>query len=190
MKKSPTLLLVLTLALASQLNASSGVDLVNFGSASFIVDPGSTATYTQDLVSLTMNTTPALGDTWYNSSMTKLVDDWSSFTGFEIVMSVSGVNPNLPFSLTLYDTSFASINEYVGNTLDASSSIYVPLSLSTAGNLNFNDVQYVQFTWGGGGSAVNVATTGLHGVPEPSTYALLGLAGLALAGYAVRRRRA
>jgi hypothetical protein len=27
-------------------------------------------------------------------------------------------------------------------------------------------------------------------VPEPSTYALLGLAGLALAGYAVRRRRA
>ena len=45
-------------------------------------------------------------------------------------------------------------------------------------------------TWGGSGSAgvrvEGVATV----VPEPSTYALLGLAGLALAGYAVRRRRA
>ena len=67
MKKSPLLLLVLTLALASHLNASSGVDLVNFGSSSFIVDAGSTAVYTQDLLGITMNTTPALGDTWYNS---------------------------------------------------------------------------------------------------------------------------
>jgi hypothetical protein len=34
------------------------------------------------------------------------------------------------------------------------------------------------------------ATESFTVVPEPSTYALLGLAGLALAGYAVRRRRA
>jgi PEP-CTERM putative exosortase interaction domain len=184
-------LLVLTLALASQLNATSGVDLVNFGSASFTVDPGSTATYTQDLVGITMNTTPALGDTWYNSSMIKLVDDWSGFTGFDILMSVAGVNPALPFSFTLYDTNFESINEYQANTASAGLTLTgVPLDLSLPGNGNFADVQYLQFTWGGGGSAVNVTTTGLHGVPEPSTYALLGLAGLALAGYAVRRRRA
>ena len=138
-----------------------------------------------------MNTTPGLGDTWYNSSMTKLVDDWSGFTGFQITMSVTGTNPDLPFSLTLYDTSFNSINEYQANTASAGLTLTgVPLDLSLAGNGNFADVQYVQFTWGGGGSAVNVTTSGLHGVPEPSTYALLGLAGLALAGYAVRRRRA
>jgi hypothetical protein len=191
MKKSPLLLLVLSLALASHLNAQSGVDLVNFGSTSFIVDAGSTAVYTQDLVGITMNTTPALGDTWYNSSMTKLVADWSGFTGFNIVMSVTGTNPNLPFSLTLYDTSFASINEYQANTATAGLTLTgVPLAISLPGTGNLSDVQYVQFTWGGGGSAVNATTTGLQGVPEPSTYALLGLAGLALAGYTVRRRRA
>ena len=191
MKKSPLLFLALTLALASHLNASSGVDLVNFGSSSFSVDAGSTAVYTQDLLGITMNTTPGLGDTWYNSSMTKLVDDWSGFTGFQITMSVTGTNPDLPFSLTLYDTSFNSINEYQANTATAGLTLTgVPLAVSLPGNGNLADVQYVQFTWGGGGSAVNATTTGLHGVPEPSTYALLGLAGLALAGYAVRRRRA
>jgi len=191
MKNKLLLVLVATLALAPHLNASSGVDLVDFGSGNFVVDAGSTAVYTQNLLGITMNTTPALGDTWYNSSMTKLVDNWSSYATLELVMSVTGVNPNLPFTLSLFDTSFESINEYQANTITAGLTLTsIPLAISAPGNGNLADVQYVQFIWGGGGSAINATTTGIHGVPEPSTYALLGLAGLALAGYAVRRRRA
>jgi hypothetical protein len=188
MKKHLLLVLVATLAFSSHLNAQ--IDLLSFGSPSFTVDDGSTATYTQSSSGITMNTTPALGDTWYNSAMTKLVADWSSFPGFNIAMSVSGTNPGLPFSLTLYDTSFASINEYQANTLSAGFSItQVPLLLTLPGNGNLSDVQYVQFSWGGGGSPVNTTVTGITAVPEPSTYALLGLAGLALGGYAMRRRK-
>jgi len=188
MKKYIVLALIATAALSSQLSAQ--IDLLSFGSSSYTIDPGSTATTTQNASGITMATTPALGDTWYNSVMTKLVADWSSFPSFNIVMSVTGTNPNLPFSVTFYDTSFSSINEYQANTLTAGvSSTPVPLTLSLPGNGNLNDVQYVQFSWGGGGSAVNTTTTGISAVPEPSTYALLAMSGLALGGYVIRRRR-
>jgi hypothetical protein len=49
-----------------------------------------------------------------------------------------------------------------------------------------------QFTSGVGAQAtsgIGITGGGFTTVPEPSTYALLGLAGLALGGYAARRRR-
>ncbi len=190
MKKQ--LLIASIVAAALTAPASAQIDLLSFGASSFTVDAGSTAIYTQNATGITMNTTPSLGETWYNSAMTKLVADWSTFPSFNIVMSVTGANPGLPFSVTFYDTSFSSINEYQANTLSAGSSLTeVPLVLSLPGNNNLSDVQYVQFSWGGGGpgNAINTTTTGITAVPEPSTYALLALGGLALGGYAVRRRR-
>jgi hypothetical protein len=55
-----------------------------------------------------------------------------------------------------------------------------------------SNVLYAQSNPGIGFSpntSVDPAGVNLNLVPEPSTYALLGLAGLALGGYAVRRRR-
>ncbi len=53
----------------------------------------------------------------------------------------------------------------------------------------FMDVDRVQFYSSAQGSGQNVGFDNLSVVPEPSTYALLGLGALALGGYAARRRR-
>jgi len=165
------------------------VDLLSFGSSTFSVDPGSTAVYTQSASGITMITNPGLGDTWYNDSMTKFVSDWSSFPEFGLRMSSPGPNPGFPFTIFLYDTAFSLVNEYQATTFDLGATpTVVPLSLSLPGSGNLADVQYVQFSWGGGGSNINVTTTEIVGVPEPSTYALLSLGALALGGYAARRR--
>lgn len=165
------------------------VDLLSFGSATFSIDPGSTATYLQSANGITMNTTPALGDTWYNDSMTPVTsNDWSAFPSFALRMTAL-TNPGLTYSVTLFDGGFNIINVYDGSTVGLTSTPSLsPLSLNTPGSGNLTSVQYVQFTWGGGGSAINTEVTQFVGVPEPSTYMLLALAGIAAGAYRMRRR--
>jgi hypothetical protein len=167
-------------------------DLLSFGSATYSVDSGSTATYSQTPSGITMNTTPTGGDTWYNSSMTPVTSDWSSYLPFSLNMSVTGTNPNFAFSVELFDADFTSINKYSGSTAGLTSiASNAPLTVNIPGTGILTSVQYVQFTWDAGGSAVNATVNKFVGttVPEPSTYALLGMGALALSGYVVRRRR-
>jgi hypothetical protein len=165
------------------------VNLQSFGSAFYTVDGGSTAVYSQDGTGITLSGSPTLGDALYPSSMIKSVADWSSFPDFGIRMTLTGVNPNFSFTVEFSDASFASINQYQGTTagLGASPTV-VPLTLSSPGTGNLAGVEYVQFFWGGGGSAVNTTMTEIVGVPEPSTYAMLAMSGLAFGGYIIRRR--
>ena len=185
-----TLLIILSATLLLAEANRAQVDLLSFGNATYIVDAGSTATFTQDAAGITMNTTPALGDTWYNSSMTPVTSsDWSGFPDFALRMTAI-TNPGLTYSVTLYDGSFATINVYDGSTVGLTSTPSLsPLSLNAPGTGDLTSVQYVQFTWGGGGSAINTQVTEFVGVPEPSTYALLAMSGIALGGYVMRRRR-
>lgn len=186
--KKAILSLTAALALISMSNAQ--VDLQSFGSGSFTIDAGSTAAYTQDLTGITMNVTPAAGDTWYNSAMTKLVADWSSFPQFGIRMSLTGANPSFSFSVDFFDSGFNLINSYVGSTAAANSTpSVINLTLNTPGTGNLSGVEFVQFTWGGGGSAINTTMTEVVGVPEPSTYALLAISAAAFGGYVIRRRK-
>jgi hypothetical protein len=186
--------LVLLSTLVPQASAQN-IDLLSFGSANFTIDAGSDPIFTQSASGILMGPSLAiqLGNTWYNESMTKFVSDWSSFTGFFIDMSVAGTNPGFAFSVSFYDTNFDLVNSYGANTgLAGASLTHVPLSISAAGNNALSDVQFIQFTWGADGSlsaAQSVTTTGISAVPEPSTYALLVLGGLALAGHVIRRRR-
>ena len=195
---SSILAITLTLSLAQ---AQGYIDLADFGSGSFTVDPdSSTGSYSQGALGLTYSPSVALGDTLvgtYNNGPL----DWSSYADLAntIYLKVvfTGANPSSPMVLDIYNTGGAASLQYQGTSIPIGVVVganYLPFALNSgytplqiAGVLS--DVVASQITWGGSGSA-GVRVEGVATVPEPSTYALLGLAGLALAGYAVRRRRA
>lgn len=58
--------------------------------------------------------------------------------------------------------------------------------VSTSGMMNINNVEFYSSAQGG---SENMGFDNLNVVPEPSTYALLGVSAVALAGYVIRRRR-
>jgi hypothetical protein len=171
------------------------VDLLSLGSSTYTPDGGS-FTPSQSATNLVQNLTVATGDNWYNNSPFTPVSsfDWSGYVNYGITMTLLGGSPDsVGFTVGLFDGSFAPIDTYDGST-GPLTLIGTPVKInftgiSTPGSGVYTDVQYLQFTWAGGGS-VNVGATTVYGVvPEPSTYALLGLGGLALGGYAMRRRQ-
>ena len=186
---------MLTLSLGQ---AQGYIDLADFGSGSYTVDPGSTtATYTQGALGLTFSPAVALGDTlggtWNSAPL-----DWSSYSDLAstIYLKVvfTGANPQSPMVLNIYNTDFSLNIQYEGTSVPIGQVIganYLPFALTpgTFSSAVLANVGGAQITWGGSGSA-GVRVEGVATIPEPSTYALLGLAGLALAGYTVRRRRA
>ncbi len=192
---SGILAIMLTLSLAQ---AQGYIDLADFGSGSFTVVPdATTATYTQGTLGLTFSPSVSLGDTlggtWNSAPL-----DWSSYADLAntIYLKVvfTGANPASPMVLNIYNTDFSLNIQYEGTSVPIGTVIganYLPFAL-TPGTFSpavLANVGGAQITWGGSGSA-GVRVEGVATVPEPSTYALLGLAGLALAGYTVRRRRA
>jgi hypothetical protein len=192
---SGILAIMLTLSLAQ---AQGYIDLADFGSGSYTVDPGSTtATYTQGALGLTFSPSVALGDTlggtWNNAPL-----DWSSYSDLAstIYLKVvfTGANPLSPMVLNIYNTDFSLNIQYEGTSIPIGTVVganYLPFALTpgTFSSAVLANVGGAQITWGGSGTA-GVRVDGVSTIPEPSTYALLGLAGLALAGYTVRRRRA
>ncbi len=172
--KSPRFIVFAALALltAGHLLAppasASFTDLVNLGTNSFTVDPGSTtALYSQTANSLDFNGTFALGDTLGG---TFALQDWSSYETFGLRMSLIGTNSNLPFSLQFYNSAFDIINTYQGDTADLSlnTPTVVMLSLSATGTMNFSSVAGMQFTWDGGG-AMDTSLTEVVGFTAPDS---------------------
>lgn len=186
---------MLTLSLGQ---AQAYIDLADFGSGSYTVVPdATTATYSQGALGLTFSPAVSLGDTlggiWNSAPF-----NWSSYadlaSGIFLKVVFTGANPASPMVLNIYNSDFSQNIQYEGTSVPIGVVIganYLPFAL-TPGTFSpavLADVAGAQITWGGSGSA-GVRVEGVATVPEPSTYALLGLAGLALAGYAVRRRRA
>jgi hypothetical protein len=193
---SSVLAIMLTLSLAQ---AQGYIDLADFGSGSYTVDTGATTPgiYTQSLLGITFSPTVTLGDTlggtWNSAPL-----NWSSYSAnlantIYLKVVFTGANPLSPMVLNIFNGDFSQSLQYEGTSIPIGQVIganYLPFTLSGAfTSAILGDVGGAQITWGGSGSA-GVRVEGVATVPEPSTYALLGLAGLALAGYTVRRRRA
>lgn len=175
---------------------AQNVDLLSLGSSTFTLDSGATlGSGTQTASGLVWTPSVALGDqlagTFTSVNWTSFTNP-ANYTGFALRMSVTGVNPDLFFSLILYDPSFAEINTYGGSTFGLTSTpSLVTLSLDTPGSGAFGAVGGALLSWGGGASINTTATEIVAvAVPEPSTLVLLISGALVVGGYAIRRRRA
>ena len=137
-----------------------------------------------------------LGDNVYGEFVSS-PQNWSSqITGgnvFSLLMSVSGTNPDIPFSIEFFESggNQDSIAIWEGLTVGLTSTLtYNNLSLLSTGTGDYSSVGSFTFTWNpGSAESINSTISTVAVVPEPSTYALLALSGLALGGYAMRRRR-
>jgi len=190
MKRFAALLTLLSSFALCQARAQT--DLLSLGSATFSIDSGSTPGYTQTASGVSY-TSFAGGDTFYND-VAFTPTNWSTFSDFGLKLSLlSGSQDSIPFSVIFYDAGFGIIDTYTGDTSTVNgSNVAVPLTLTPGtGSGDYSVVNFLQFTWDAGATYNTEIKAVMYGVPvpEPSTYALLALSGLALGGYAMRRRR-
>jgi hypothetical protein len=89
--------------------------------------------------------------------------DWSEYTAseweFGVVMSLQGINSNLPIGVEFYDSSF-NFSVSQGTTIGMlTSDTFLPLTLTSEPSaLNFSQIVGMQFTWDGGGSIATSLT--------------------------------
>ena len=194
--KKALLILVTTMTVAIAPIANAQTDLLSLSDpAAFggVVATTFTGLGAQTSSGFVYNGTVNFGDNVFGQLASAHV--WSSQVGpgivFTLFMSVSGTNPDIPFSLEFFDSAFASIDIWEGTTVGLTATpVYNNLSIITPGSGNYSDVGSFVLTWNGGGAeTLNSTVSNIAVVPEPSTYALLALSGLALGGYAMRRRR-
>lgn len=185
--KKTTLILLTAFAFVIPVGAT---DLLSLGTTGFAVDPlSSTAVnYSQSATELTWTGAQGLGVAAFGATVSTF--NWSAVPQFGVRVSLTGTNPDLSFSLQLYDASFNQAL-YEGSTagLLIGTPTVVPLTLSTSDpGFTLTTISGVGVQWNDAGS-VTGSMSQVVAVPEPSTYALLALSGLAASGYVIRRRR-
>lgn len=195
-----TLAVVLSVAFVGRARAQY-TDLLSLGSPAAF-GPSSSPTFTfnntntvtsQTIAGLVVNGAVIAGDNIYSTLSAN--QNWSSynFAGTDqlaIFMNIAAPNPNISFTLELLDGGGNTIDYWSGDTGDSAYNGYINLSISSGGSADYSDVGSYFITWNNFSSAtIDTTMSKVAVVPEPSTYALLALSGLALGGYAMRRRR-
>jgi|688.fasta_scaffold972380_1 hypothetical protein len=193
MKK--TIPAILSLLFTASLVQAQSIDLVSLGSSGYLIDSGvTTATYTQDTTGTRFSPSVALGDTLGGTFISGPLN-WTAYsadlsTSIFLKISFTGANPLLPISLQIFNSDFSLSNAYAGTTTPiAESPGYFKLDLNGPFNAAvLAGVGGAQITWDSG-ATVNANVETIATVPEPSTYALIAVAGAAFGLHRIRRKR-
>lgn len=187
MKKLLTLL-ALTVAGTSFLNAQ--VALFDLGSPDFDIQ-AEQGEYTQTSTGIEWSGDVQAGD--LVGGFFPIALDLSPYTTapwqFGVAMSISGENPNISFTGEFFDSNFNSAI-YSGSTPNIVNGFaLLDFDHLSDPGFDYTNVVGFQITWGGSGfePATVITATSVTVVPEPATWALLGLGAAALLFF--RRRR-
>jgi len=183
----PTLSVALLLNFAHATFAFT--DLTTFGSDDFTIDTGfSSAPRTQSATTLSLTTPFSSGQILAGDFISTY--NWSSEPGFALVLS-STASPSALLFVEFQTAAFVPLAIFsVGTgvvTTTPTSFTLTPVSGSISA---LTQVAALEFKWSGSSLDGDTALTihALQSVPEPSTYALLALAGVGVGGYVFRRR--
>ena len=193
-KFAVTIAASLALLISLSKPACGQTQLASLGTNNFNVLVTLGMTPQQSATSLTNVPTITLGGLFGGSFTNLISSNWSAYSDtniwtFGLFMSVPGANPDVPFTVEIFNSTFNLINAYQGTTVDAtSSSSFVEFdTLSLAGSGDFSSVGGFQLTWDGDVTST-IVIDGVGVVPEPTTWAMLIFGAALLGGLAVRRR--
>lgn len=196
---------LLGVLLISGLAASSfgaNVQIASFATGSFALDGSSTYAMTSTPSGITGNGEIGLGDAAYGSwsgFISPATSNWSAYEGYNLLMSVSGTNPELAFSI-YFLSGAEDVAAFTATTTGVGNSLMSVLLTWDAGDANntvtslaqLTDVNGFGITWNGngpntGGASIGITLAGIESIPEPSTGAMMLIGAVGL--LALRRLR-
>jgi hypothetical protein len=150
------------------------IDLGKYFELTLTADPGTTLNMTSVTFGIGRSATGPRTWEWRSS-----VDGFAS-----AITTFSNLNAGLTEASGVITNPDAN-SSWTGNVLDLSAPSFSGLSTISLRFYGYNS----ETNAGTGGFQGNLSFSGASVVPEPSTYALLALAGAGLAGHMIRRRR-